>query len=788
MKNLLSIFNVLITSLIMIDFFVDADPFTYQNDPRVLQIQIVNMLQGASINACSTASSPQSFTVPISFSPNFAVVPQVVLGVVQIKGTNQNLLGFSVTATAVSTSGFQIVVNCQQNLASNKLVTLNVQYLATIMQNVEILSKQYLSTALTSLTTGSNYRYINDQITFTMTKKQIPVVYPFVTGFIMQSGADKRFIIKAEISKIGLTQFTHTLSTNLLCSLSYAQVSFLTFWGIETSNNLLAAQPNNDDRPNPLQFNFWNFYTDQLNTNQTAISIFYGISQLDLANFNPTTPLTGPDVPVEVSVQQPNFQGNEYLFQIGSTSGTRNYETFVPWVIFLLKRCPANEYLQQNYLCSTLCPFNTFQQVVNYQGVCTNCDISCSSCNGPNPNQCTSCPFPSRVISNGMCLCAQGYYQGGTPQQLCQQCSYKCETCLNSADNCQSCTANRVLATNCGCPSGYWDQGVFEICPSCYRTCAQCINGDQNQCTACKVGYQLINGACICPDGFYDDMTKNQCSQCHYSCSTCNGGTDQDCLSCNSKLNRQLVQGKQCLCSVGYNEQNKVCVQNAKLTCVAYCETCLNSTTCSICQSGRLLVSNACICPKGYYSNLQTSLCAQCDQTCKTCTGPSQYECTFCNNDRTLENGMCNTKPSTNDSSVNIPLLVVVVLLVVCVIIFIPFLMRWTYYLSQKIWLRKRALSEFVEIKAREREERLKRGEGDIIIHDPIIITDPSEDFLNGNLDQSIIKESILLRDHQLQSKLKLPPPDKNNNLYNQNPLSPTNPHLQILSPKQQQF
>lgn len=71
---------------------------------------------------------------------------------------------------------------------------------------------------------------------------------------------------------------------------------------------------------------------------------------------------------------------------------------------------------------------------------------------------------------------------------------------------------------------------------------------------------------------------------------------------------------------------------------------------------------------------------------------------------------MCNSTSSSNDKSVNVALLVVVCVLAVLLVILIPFLMRWTYYMSRKIWLRKRALAEFLDGRAKEREQRLKLG------------------------------------------------------------------------------
>lgn len=70
------------------------------------------------------------------------------------------------------------------------------------------------------------------------------------------------------------------------------------------------------------------------------------------------------------------------------------------------------------------------------------------------------------------------------------------------------------------------------------------------------------------------------------------------------------------------------------LQCPSNCQTCLNSTYCLSCISGRTflyLQTNNCIndCPQGYYGNTSTIACALCDTKCLTCSG-SASNCLSC--------------------------------------------------------------------------------------------------------------------------------------------------------------
>ena len=83
------------------------------------------------------------------------------------------------------------------------------------------------------------------------------------------------------------------------------------------------------------------------------------------------------------------------------------------------------------------------------------CDTSCSSCNGPNPNNCLSC-YPLASLSNGICTCIDYHYIEefcsppipctSAPYSACRRCHLSCKTCAGPTENeCLSCFFTDVL-------------------------------------------------------------------------------------------------------------------------------------------------------------------------------------------------------------------------------------------------------------------------------------------------------------------------------------------------------
>jgi hypothetical protein len=96
---------------------------------------------------------------------------------------------------------------------------------------------------------------------------------------------------------------------------------------------------------------------------------------------------------------------------------------------------------------------------------CYDCDAACTSCFGPNANQCNSCRIGGAF--NGFCVdpCPDTYYQSSG---YCFNCNLPCFTCTSYYD-CLSCISGmRYLNNRCYllCPKGYYIDG---------NNCSPCI-------------------------------------------------------------------------------------------------------------------------------------------------------------------------------------------------------------------------------------------------------------------------------------------------------------------------
>ena len=140
-------------------------------------------------------------------------------------------------------------------------------------------------------------------------------------------------------------------------------------------------------------------------------------------------------------------------------------------------------------------------------------------------------------------------------------------------------------------------------------------------------------------------MTLNGvCTPCQYSCLTCRDGTTSGCITCS---NSRLLTSNQCLCPIGFYDTGSSVVC---LACHANCLTCISgvSTGCRTCQSlyYRTLSpspTGSCICQIGYYE-VGVLICSPCSQYCLTCSIIST-NCTSCdsvtNKRQSATNNVC---------------------------------------------------------------------------------------------------------------------------------------------------
>jgi hypothetical protein len=169
---------------------------------------------------------------------------------------------------------------------------------------------------------------------------------------------------------------------------------------------------------------------------------------------------------------------------------------------------------------------------------------------------------------------------------------------------CTSCDASlhrTLIATDCNCTIGYYDDGVHALCQPCHYSCLSCFAGTSSSCYTCQINRDYNSYSCPCMAGMYE--LSQICYICDISCATCTINATY-CTSC--PISRTLVNGT-CVCSPGYYVVGLSCSP-----CSASCLTCsTTSTTCTSCDTshGSYLSSSSCICMDGFYEDTTTLLC-----------------------------------------------------------------------------------------------------------------------------------------------------------------------------------
>lgn len=257
--------------------------------------------------------------------------------------------------------------------------------------------------------------------------------------------------------------------------------------------------------------------------------------------------------------------------------------------------------------CNNYCP------VYSTKGV----DLTCSSC----PSNCRRCKpdmtclkcldnyvinHPSLLTSSNImtdsCLlntCPTGFYSDSLQ---CQACQTGCDVCLLDG-SCYTCATNYVLdaKTKTCYPSGCQLNQFYDgVCNNCAAECQTC-SVSMSQCTSCAIntGNQtyLANGACVttCPLGTFAHLQSRSCRLC-----------DPRCLSCSSHRNCTSCANDFYLLAF-YDNTNTPCVSE---------------------------------CPVGFYVN-GSNICSRCHHDCKSCYGPSEYQCIECYPNFFLDEGKC---------------------------------------------------------------------------------------------------------------------------------------------------
>ncbi|KAL4497780.1 hypothetical protein ABPG72_000535 [Tetrahymena utriculariae] len=365
-----------------------------------------------------------------------------------------------------------------------------------------------------------------------------------------------------------------------------------------------------------------------------------------------------------------------------------------------VNKCPSKTFANFDNVCRQTCPDGTYPNL--NQGLCQQCNFSCSKYIGPNKNQCTSCQFltylyqstcmltcPYKTFADeqskicqpclkGCSLCNSANFCSQCDigfkkfENICKStnCSYPCATCSSDSQNCQSCLDNRYFYNNTCisyCPLGFFKNNSTLSCSSCSIGCISCL--DASLCTEydTQKGYRLQG---------------SMCTQCDFLCAACSQYDSTYCLSCENNyylfnntctttcpnnfykgnnLVCSLCQSgcqtcqniNQCIeCTEGYQfyEQNNMQICINSNNCQSPCLSCsnLHPNTCISCDQNYFLQNSTCvkICIQGFYAEDSTKKCIQCFPNCSTCQG-SPNNCNSCDQSSYLLENSCYSKCPT---------------------------------------------------------------------------------------------------------------------------------------------
>lgn len=291
--------------------------------------------------------------------------------------------------------------------------------------------------------------------------------------------------------------------------------------------------------------------------------------------------------------------------------------------------------------------------------MCDMCHPSCSTCFGPEDDECFSCFHPLKLFGLS-CVdeCPTGHFEDN--DETCHVCHDGCSACIGPRENdCLDCPPTKFYfdgrcADNCSeglFPVEVFNhvtEGMTNRCEVCHGTCRTCSGGSPVDCIRCFKGLVLSSGWCIGSCESHKYKEGDQCLDCHDSCAACHGPSSDHCLECPSD---RFLLGGQCLtgCPYGYYRMDGHC-----LFCSIECNECTDygADNCVACSSGYVLHNGFCVvpflefgisCSGQQFYDAERQNCVPCHDSCRTCSGSTERRCLSCLQPRVLhsQSGRC---------------------------------------------------------------------------------------------------------------------------------------------------
>jgi len=282
---------------------------------------------------------------------------------------------------------------------------------------------------------------------------------------------------------------------------------------------------------------------------------------------------------------------------------------------------------------------------------CLACAVNCQQC--VNEEHCTQCTPEFYRTWDGACVEACPAHMITNEQShVCENkgCHPTCTTCFGpEPDQCLSCPRDTILHKNAciqDCPTHTFFNGSG--CQHCHASCASCAGPAEDNCDSCPPGKVLDHFHCIpsCPPGSFLSSGERDCIACPLNCMNCSN--PMRCDICKEGY-LMLSTNHSCVehCPKGYLETPTVCHP-----CLSHCEVCYSLKSCNKCSNGYVYYDpeKSCLeeCPDGYYQNANS--CSECKFPCSSCTGSASH-CTVCGRGHVMDSNTHTCKPCCNVDS-----------------------------------------------------------------------------------------------------------------------------------------
>ncbi|EAR86511.2 zinc finger lsd1 subclass family protein (macronuclear) [Tetrahymena thermophila SB210] len=303
--------------------------------------------------------------------------------------------------------------------------------------------------------------------------------------------------------------------------------------------------------------------------------------------------------------------------------------------------CASGFYFDGNTKICNFCDIQDRKYINN--GQCLKCNPKCQTCSGPNETDCLECFGDLTKNLKGECVKCDtnnGFYVDMDNKQ-CLPCAINCQQCTGpDISECTQCQqglslkinkAGQQICEKCDINEGYFIEGTK--CSKCNSECLTCDGSQKNQCLTCFDGYYILDKdrSCVrCPNEDKFKLVDN--------CQDHKNNCEKDSVSGQYQLKAKCIR-----CKNGYLLQSELnaCISdckdlgnNLKFNNISQqCECAQSSDYFNIQQEIDLKQNQTKLifCSKdmvdGYFCNKQ-KVCVQCNRNCKTCL--DQSSCQIC--------------------------------------------------------------------------------------------------------------------------------------------------------------